>query len=58
VVWRASPRLLRELARRSRSLTHCLEIAGLYGRQPVLHGALEVRAERYVVGIPFHDYQT
>jgi hypothetical protein len=32
-------------------------IAGLYGRQPVMHGAQEVRCERYVVGIPFHDYQ-
>jgi hypothetical protein len=31
-------------------------IAGLYGRQPVLHGVQEVRAERYAVGIPFHDY--
>lgn len=32
-------------------------IAGLYGRQPVLHGVQEVRAERFAVGIPFHDYQ-
>jgi hypothetical protein len=31
-------------------------IAGLYGRQPVMHGVQEVRAERYAVGIPFHDY--
>ena len=31
-------------------------IAGLYGRQPVLHGVEEVRVERYAVGIPFHDY--
>jgi uncharacterized protein len=31
-------------------------IAGLYGRQPVLHGVQEVRAERFAVGIPFHDY--
>lgn len=31
-------------------------IAGLYGRQPVLHGVQEVRAERYAVGIPFHEY--
>jgi hypothetical protein len=33
-------------------------IAGLYGRQPVMHGVLEVRAERYAAGIPFHDYAT
>jgi hypothetical protein len=32
-------------------------IAGLYGRQAVMHGAQEVRRERYAVGIPFHDYQ-
>jgi hypothetical protein len=31
-------------------------IAGLYGRQPVMHGVQEVRAERFAVGIPFHDY--
>lgn len=31
-------------------------IAGLYGRQPVMHGVQEVRAERYAIGIPFHDY--
>jgi hypothetical protein len=31
-------------------------IAGLYGRQPVMHGVQEVCAERYAVGIPFHDY--
>jgi hypothetical protein len=31
-------------------------IADLYGRQPVMHGVQEVRAERYAVGIPFHDY--
>jgi len=31
-------------------------IAGLYGRQPVMHGVQEVRTERYAVGIPFHDY--
>jgi hypothetical protein len=31
-------------------------IAGLYGRQAVLHGVQEVRAERYAVGIPFCDY--
>jgi hypothetical protein len=31
-------------------------IAGLYGRQPVMHGVQEVRAERYAAGIPFHDY--
>lgn len=31
-------------------------IAGLYGRQPVLHGVQEVRAERFAIGIPFHDY--
>jgi uncharacterized protein len=31
-------------------------IAGLYGRQPVMHGVQEVRAERYAVGIPFHEY--
>ena len=31
-------------------------IAGLYGRQPVMHGVQEVRAERYAVGIPFADY--
>jgi hypothetical protein len=31
-------------------------IAGLYGRQPVMHGAQEVRVERFAVGIPFHDY--
>lgn len=31
-------------------------IAGLYGRQPVMHGVQVVRAERYTVGIPFHDY--
>lgn len=31
-------------------------IAGLYGRQPVMHGVQEVRAERYAVGIPFHNY--
>jgi hypothetical protein len=32
-------------------------IAGLYARQPVLHGVQEVRVERYAAGIPFHDYQ-
>lgn len=31
-------------------------IAGLYGHQPVMHGVQEVRAERYAVGIPFHEY--
>jgi uncharacterized protein len=31
-------------------------IAGLYGRQPVMHGAQEARVERFAVGIPFHDY--
>ena len=31
-------------------------IAGLYGRQAVMHGVQEVRAERYAIGIPFHDY--
>jgi hypothetical protein len=31
-------------------------IAGLYGRQPVMRGVQEVRAERYALGIPFHDY--
>lgn len=31
--------------------------AGLYGREAVMHGAQEVRRERYAVGIPFHDYQ-
>ena len=31
-------------------------IAGLYGRQAVMHGVQEVRAERYALGVPFHDY--
>lgn len=32
-------------------------IGGLYARQAVMHGAQEVRVERYAAGIPFHDYQ-